>query len=74
MAQRKETEAVTVETVTEPTFEKVQLCNCAKYAGRKDLLNSLLTDGQKYTFSQVDQMIQNFDSGDFTENKERKGD
>jgi hypothetical protein len=79
MAQKKTAEApeagaVNVETVTEPVFEKVQLVNCAKYAGRKDLVNALLVDGQQYTFSQVDKMIQEFDTGDFTENKERKGD
>lgn len=74
MAQKKDSTveaSVMVETVTEPAFEKVQLVNCAKYSGRKDLMNALLVDGQKYTFSQVDKMIQDFDSGDFTE---RKGD
>ena len=48
--------------------------NCKKYGGRRDLVNALLDDNQKYTFSQVDRMIQTFDSEDFTENKERNGD
>lgn len=65
---------VKVQTMTEPTFEKAQLVGCKKYSSRKDLINALLDDGQKYTFSQVDKMIQDFDTGDFTENKERKGD
>lgn len=64
---------VKVQTITEPAFEKAQLVGCKKYSGRKDLVNALLDDGQKYTFSQVDKMIQDFDTGDFTENKERKG-
>ena len=76
MAQKKTTEAesVQVETVTENAFTKNQLVNCAKYAGRKDLLNAILNSDQVYTFSQIDRIIQDFDSGDFSENKERKGD
>lgn len=77
MAQKKtnaEAESVQVETVTEHAFTRNQLVNCAKYAGRKDLLNTILKDGQVYTFSQVDKMIQDFDSGDYSENKERNGD
>lgn len=81
MAQKKvatpvasPTSEVMVQTMTEPAFEKKQLVRCKKYAGRKDLVNALLDDGQKYTFSQVDSMINDFDAKDFTENKERKGD
>lgn len=77
MAQKKvtpsETAEVNVQTVTEPAFSKEQLVGCKKYSGRQDLVNALLTDGQKYTFSQVDKMIQDFDTEDFTENKERNG-
>lgn len=65
---------VNVQTMTEPAFEKAQLVSCRKYARRRDLVNALLKDGQKYTFSQVDEMIRDFDTGDYTENKERKGD
>ena len=81
MAQKKDVAVVAltvsnkvkVQTITEPAFEKAQLVGCKKYSGRKDLVNALLDDGQKYTFSQVDKMIQDFDTGDVTENKERKG-
>lgn len=65
---------VKVQTMTEPTFEKAQLVGCKRYSNRKDLINELLDDGQKYTFSQVDKMIQDFDVKDVTEYKERKGD
>lgn len=65
---------VKVQTMTEPAFEKAQLVGCKRYSGRKDLVNELLDDGQKYTFSQVDKMIQDFDVKDVTEYKERKGD
>ena len=78
MAQKKvtpsETTEVNVQTVTEPAFSKEQLVGCKKYSGRQDLVNALLTDGQKYTFSQVDKMIQDFDTEDFSENKEKDGD
>lgn len=78
MAQKKvtpsETTEVNVQTVTEPAFSKEQLVGCKKYSGRQDLVNALLIDGQKYTFSQVDKMIQDFDTEDFTENKEKDGD
>ena len=73
MAQKK-TDTGSVQPTTEPAFSKEQLINCKKYAGRRDLVNALLDDNQKYTFSQVDRMIQAFDSEDFTENKERNGD
>jgi hypothetical protein len=65
---------VKVQTMTEPAFEKAQLVGCKRYSNRKDLINELLDDGQKYTFSQVDKMIQDFDVKDVTEYKERKGD
>lgn len=76
MAQKKTTNVETVQAdiMTEHGFTKTQLLNCAKYSGRKDLLATLLEDDKAYTFSQVDRLVQDFYSGNFTEYKEKDGD
>ena len=66
-------EAVVAETVTEVAYEKAQLLVSARYAARRDLIYALLDDGKKYTFSQVDRMVNEFLGCDFSENKEREG-
>lgn len=58
-----EVSVVAETTVEEQEFEKSQLLGSAKYAKRRDLLNSLLKDGEKYTFSQVDELVENFMKG-----------
>jgi hypothetical protein len=73
VTETSENEAVVVETVEEPVFDKKQLTSCTRYSHRRDLVNALLEDGKTYTITQVDQMISDFDNGDFTENKERNG-
>ncbi len=45
------------------SFSKEQIVNSKKYANRKDLLSSLLEDGKKYTFGQVDTIIEKFMKG-----------
>lgn len=70
MARNKQKEAsVSVDVSTETAFEKAQLVGSARYARRRDLVAALLTDGEKYTFSQVDAMIEKFLGTDFTEGK-----
>lgn len=56
----------TVNTVKEnktPVFTKEQLKTSAKYANRRDLLESLLKDGKEYTIATVDEMIKKFMKG-----------
>ena len=65
----KKTEGNSVDVQEETLFSKEQLLTCARYAKRRDLVNSLLENGKEYTFSQVDAKIQAFLDGDFTERK-----
>lgn len=65
----KKTEENSVKVQEETLFSKGQLLTCAKYAKRKDLVNSLLEEGYSYTFTEVDEKINAFLEGDFTERK-----
>ncbi|MCM1231165.1 MAG: hypothetical protein NC245_00785 [Muribaculum sp.] len=47
----------------EPMFSKSQLVRCSKYHDRRDLVDALLDDGEKYTMEQVDKMIDGFMKG-----------
>lgn len=49
-----------IQELSDPAFTKEQIIACRRYSDKRDLLNAILTDGQKYTFSQADEMIQNF--------------
>jgi hypothetical protein len=68
-ASKKNTDAVSVDIKNEPEFTKEQLTASERYAKRRDLVNALLEDGNLYTISQVDVMIDNFLNGDFTGRK-----
>ena len=57
MATKKEKEEV---KAVEPTYLKRQLTGFEKYAGREDLLNTLLDDDKEYTLAEVDKMVEKF--------------
>lgn len=44
-------------------FSKQQLISSKKYTFQRDVLNALLKDGQVYTFSEVDQQLNDFMKG-----------
>lgn len=46
------------------TFDKESLLKCSKYFNRKDLLNTLLKNDVKYTFEEVDKLIDEFMKGE----------
>lgn len=48
---------------TEPKFSKEQLLASAYFANRRDLVDALLLDKEKYTISQVESLIENFWKG-----------
>lgn len=50
------------ETVKSNTaaFSKKQLLNSEKYAGYKDLLSAVLSEGATYTFDETDKFIEGF--------------
>lgn len=47
----------------EPMFSKSQLVRCGKYHDRRDLVDALLDDSEKYTMEQVDKLIEEFMKG-----------
>lgn len=46
-----------------PEFSKEQLVRSQKYYHRRDALNALLEDEKKYSFVQVDEILEKFDKG-----------
>ncbi|SJQ62278.1 Uncharacterised protein [Clostridioides difficile] len=41
-------------------FTKEQIVNSKKYVNRKDLLNAILKENELYSFSEVEEIINNF--------------
>jgi len=41
-------------------YSKEQIISSKKYSNRKDILNVLLKDDEEYTFSRIDEIIENF--------------
>lgn len=66
---KKNTVSVDAPDVAEIEYEKAQLVASARYARRRDLVSSLLEDGKKYTCTQVDSLISEFEHKNFTERK-----
>lgn len=58
--RKKQTEAKRPEA---PAFSKEQLLTFDKYRGRRDLLGVLLKDGQRYTYAEVDALVETFMKG-----------
>ncbi|WP_334293572.1 hypothetical protein [Clostridioides difficile] len=44
-------------------FTKEQIVNSKKYVNRKDLLNAILEENELYSFSEVEEIINNFMKG-----------
>lgn len=45
---------------TETTYLKTQLVQSQKYKNKRDILNSILDDNKRYTFKEVDALVDNF--------------
>lgn len=50
-------------TEAAPAFPKERILTFQRYAKRRDLLSTLLKDGQEYTHDQVQSLIENFMKG-----------
>jgi len=46
-----------------PTFTKDQLVQSKKYVHRRDALNALLNGDKSYSFTEVDNILKQFDEG-----------
>ena len=62
-----ETAVVSAAEVTaekhESAFTKAQLLSAKRFASRRDLLDALLKENQKYTVKAVEQIIENYMKG-----------
>lgn len=56
-------EAIVGENVSALTFSKSQIIKSQRYAARHDALNALLKDDKEYLFSEVDEILKQFDEG-----------
>lgn len=45
---------------TETTYSKTQLVQSQKYKNKRDVLNFILDDNKRYTFKEVDTLVDNF--------------
>lgn len=44
----------------EVLYSKEQIIASKKYSNRKDILNVLLKDDEEYSFSRIDEIVENF--------------
>ena len=64
MATRKKATTAQEPPITAPVvFPKERVLTFKRYAKRRDLLSTLLKDGQEYTHDQVQSLIENFMKG-----------
>lgn len=61
MANKSKPADATVQTVQK--YGKEQIVLAKRYAGKQDLLNAILKDGQFHSFEQVDELIEKFMKG-----------
>lgn len=59
MAEKKK-EETPVAVPSPVVFTKAKLLTLTRFAGRRDLLSALLTDGKEYTLDQAETLIREF--------------
>ena len=62
-AARQEDSMENSKKTAERLFSKEQLVNSGKFAGRRDLLETMLKDGKQYSVPEVEKMIERFMKG-----------
>ena len=63
MATRRKT-TTEPKTPEAPSFTKAQRLTFDRYRGRRDLLGALLEDEQRYTYDEVDALMNDFMKGE----------
>jgi hypothetical protein len=66
MAAKKGNAAAGTDAVSEraePKFSREQAVASARYANRRDLVSSLLKDGETYTIAEIDKKIDEYKKG-----------
>lgn len=61
MAKKKEVDVEVVETPI--SYTKQQIYKSKRYMNRKDIVTVMLKDDERYTFEQVDKLIEQFLKG-----------
>ena len=62
-AARQEDSMENSKKTAERLFSKEQVVNSGKFAGRRDLLETMLKDGKQYSVPEVEKMIERFMKG-----------
>lgn len=62
---KKQTKSVEIEQPieTQISYTKTQIYNSKRYMNKKDIVTVMLKDDEKYTFDQVDKLIEQFLKG-----------
>lgn len=64
MEEKKTSKAEkTAKEVKEVKFSKAQIIKSKKFATRRDALNAILKDSEKYSLKEVDAILKKFDEG-----------
>lgn len=65
MSKKKEQTEITQKEI--PEFTKEQLLKSERFKDKRDLINALLTDNEKYSLAAVEEKINNFMEGQVNE-------
>lgn len=60
---KKKTNVVEVEAPKSVTYTKEQIYKAKRYMNKKDIITIMLKDNERYTFDQVDKLIEQFLKG-----------
>ena len=60
---KKKTDVVEVEAPKSVTYTKEQIYKARRYMNKKDIITVMLNNDERYTFDQVDKLIEQFLKG-----------
>ena len=60
---KKKTDVVEIEAPKSATYTKEQIYKAKRYMNKKDIITIMLKNDERYTFDQVDKLIEQFLKG-----------
>lgn len=60
---KKKTDVVEIEAPKSVTYTKEQIYKAKRYMNKKDIITVMLKNDERYTFDQVDELIEQFLKG-----------
>lgn len=60
---KKQTKEIAEVVETQVSYTKAQIYKAKRYMNRKDIITVMLEDDKRYTFDQVDELIEQFLKG-----------